>query len=174
MPTMTPHLLSPLDLGPFEVRNRLVMGSMHLGLEDRAEDVPALAAFLAERARGGAGLIVTGGFSPNRTGRLTPHGAQVTAATARDHRLITRDVHEAVEKVQIRELAIDAVVHDMKFVISMAPWSCGIIHCYRSLQCTTLYRKRFNRIWRMRIMICIHPSLGTSGAVCRDEEYDIF
>lgn len=55
------HLLSPLDLGRFEVRNRIVMGSMHVGLEDRTGDVKKLAAYLGERARGGAGMIVTGG-----------------------------------------------------------------------------------------------------------------
>ncbi|MCL6422630.1 NADPH-dependent 2,4-dienoyl-CoA reductase [Brachybacterium sp. JHP9] len=104
MPTMTPHLLSPLDLGPFTVRNRIVMGSMHVGLEDRAADAPALAAFLGERARGGPGLIVTGGFSPNRTGRLTPHGAQFTRAVAAAHRGITDAVHEAEGRVVLQLL----------------------------------------------------------------------
>src|SRR5699024_10007890 len=72
-------LLSPLDLGPFEVPNRIVMGSMHVGLEDRPADAKKLAAYLGERARGGAGLIVTGGYSPDRTGRLTPGGGQADA-----------------------------------------------------------------------------------------------
>ncbi|MFC0674867.1 oxidoreductase [Brachybacterium hainanense] len=88
------HLLSPLDLGPFTVRNRLVMGSMHTGLEDRAEDLPRLAEFLGERARGGAGLIITGGYSPDRSGRLTAHARPFDARTAGRHRLITRTVHE--------------------------------------------------------------------------------
>src|SRR5690625_6190099 len=65
-----PHLLSPLDLGRFEVRNRFVMGSMHTGLEDRPGDAKKLAAYLGERARGGVGLIVTGGYSPDRTGQI--------------------------------------------------------------------------------------------------------
>lgn len=90
-----PHLLSPLDVGPFTLRNRIVMGSMHTGLEDTVEDIPALAAFLAERARGGAGLLVTGGFSPDRSGRLTPHGAQATPALLGEHHRITDAVHEA-------------------------------------------------------------------------------
>src|SRR5699024_2433656 len=97
-PTVPPahtHLLSPLALGPFEVRNRIVMGSMHVGLEDRPADAKKLAAYLGERARGGAGLIVTGGYSPDRTGRLTPGGGQADARTMRGHRVVTREVHEA-------------------------------------------------------------------------------
>lgn len=64
-----PHLLQPLDLGHVRLRNRVVMGSMHTGLEDRPERYGALAAYLAERARGGAGLIVTGGVAPNGVAR---------------------------------------------------------------------------------------------------------
>ncbi|GAB2541382.1 2,4-dienoyl-CoA reductase FMN-binding domain-containing protein [Brachybacterium huguangmaarense] len=99
-----PHLLSPLDLGPFTVPNRIVMGSMHTGLEDAAEDVPALAAFLGERARGGAGLLVTGGFSPNRTGRLTPHGAQATRALLGRHGEITDAVHDGGSRIVLQLL----------------------------------------------------------------------
>src|SRR5690625_6027355 len=79
----------------FEVRNRFVMGSMHTGLEDRPGDAKKLAAYLGERARGGVGLIVTGGYSPDRTGRLTPRGAQADDRTLATHNLITREVHEA-------------------------------------------------------------------------------
>ncbi|MBK0331758.1 FAD-dependent oxidoreductase [Brachybacterium sp. MASK1Z-5] len=99
-----PHLLSPLDLGPFTVPNRLVMGSMHVGLEDEAADAPKLAAHLAERARGGVGLIVTGGYSPNLSGRLTPHGAQVRPRRMDAHRLVTRDVHEAGGRIVLQLL----------------------------------------------------------------------
>ena len=60
-----PRLLEPITLGDLTLRNRLVMGSMHTGLEDRVRDLPALAAYLAERARGGTGLIITGGFAPD-------------------------------------------------------------------------------------------------------------
>src|SRR5207248_826879 len=63
-----PHLLAPLDLGFTTLPNRVLMGSMHVGLEDRPKNVSRLAEFYAERARGGVGLIVTGGFAPNRTG----------------------------------------------------------------------------------------------------------
>ncbi|MGP9583625.1 MULTISPECIES: oxidoreductase [unclassified Brachybacterium] len=103
-PRTYPRLLSPLDLGPFEVRNRIVMGSMHVGLEDRPGDVKKLAAYLGERARGGAGLIVTGGFSPDRTGRLTPRGAQADTRTLRGHRVITREVHEADGRIILQLL----------------------------------------------------------------------
>ncbi len=61
-----PHLLSPLDLGFTTLRNRVVMGSMHTGLEDRFWNYPKLAAYFAERAKGGVGLMVTGGLSVNR------------------------------------------------------------------------------------------------------------
>ncbi|NMA78098.1 MAG: NADPH-dependent 2,4-dienoyl-CoA reductase, partial [Actinomycetales bacterium] len=104
VPRSFPRLLSPLDLGPFEVRNRVVMGSMHVGLEDRPGDVKKLAAYLGERARGGAGLIVTGGYSPDRTGRLTPGGAQADARTMRGHSLITREVHEADGRIILQLL----------------------------------------------------------------------
>lgn len=68
--TAYPHLLTPIDLGHVTLPNRVVMGSMHTGLEDRARDFPKLAAFFAERARGGASLIITGGFAPNIAGML--------------------------------------------------------------------------------------------------------
>ena len=67
-----PHLLSPITIGDLTLRNRAVMGSMHTGLEDYVWDVPKLAAYFAERARGGVGLIVTGGYSPNKRGWLKP------------------------------------------------------------------------------------------------------
>ena len=59
-----PHLLSPITLGSLTLRNRVVMGSMHTGLEDSPRHLPQLAAYFAERARGGVGLIITGGYSP--------------------------------------------------------------------------------------------------------------
>ncbi|MFC7375700.1 FAD-dependent oxidoreductase [Brachybacterium sp. GCM10030267] len=103
-PTALSRLLSPLDLGRFEVRNRIVMGSMHVGLEDQPREAKKLAAYLGERARGGAGLIVTGGYSPDRTGRLTPRGAQADARTLRAHDVITREVHEADGRIILQLL----------------------------------------------------------------------
>src|SRR5690606_12305762 len=70
MATPYPHLLSPLDLGFCTLPNRVLMGSMHTGLEDRARDYPKLAAYFAERARGGIGLMVTGGIAPSIRGWL--------------------------------------------------------------------------------------------------------
>ncbi len=89
-----PHLLAPLAVSGVTLRNRLVMGSMHTGLEDRARDYPKLAAYFAERARGGVGLIVTGGIAPNRTGWIAPFAGKLSARreVAR-HRLVTDAVH---------------------------------------------------------------------------------
>jgi 2,4-dienoyl-CoA reductase (NADPH2) len=89
-----PHLFAPLDLGFLALRNRIVMGSMHTGLEDRARDYPKLAAYFAERARGGAGLIVTGGIAPNVAGWVSPFAGKLNSRreVAR-HRLVTNAVH---------------------------------------------------------------------------------
>ncbi len=89
-----PHLLAPLDLGFTVLPNRVLMGSMHTGLEDRGEDYPKLAAYFAERARGGVGLIVTGGIAPNAAGWTKPFAGTLSGRRhlAR-HRLITGAVH---------------------------------------------------------------------------------
>ncbi|MCG8917407.1 NADPH-dependent 2,4-dienoyl-CoA reductase [Actinokineospora sp. PR83] len=100
-----PTLLSPLDLGFTTLRNRVVMGSMHTGLEDRARDIPKLAAYFAERARGGVGLMVTGGFAPNRAGWLSPFASKLTTpAEAVRHREVTGAVHEAGGKIALQVL----------------------------------------------------------------------
>jgi len=100
-----PNLLSPLDLGFTTLRNRVVMGSMHTGLEDRARDTDRLAEYFAERARGGVGLIITGGYAPNRTGWLLPFAAQMTSGSdARRHRRITGAVHDADGKILLQIL----------------------------------------------------------------------
>jgi 2,4-dienoyl-CoA reductase (NADPH2) len=92
--TTYPHLLEPLTVGGLTLRNRAVMGSMHTGLEDRAKHLPDLAAYFAERARGGAGLIVTGGYSPNVRGWLLPFGSMMTRRRHADrHRQVTDAVH---------------------------------------------------------------------------------
>jgi 2,4-dienoyl-CoA reductase (NADPH2) len=89
-----PRLLAPLDLGYARLRNRILMGSMHTGLEDKADDYPKLAAYFAERARGGTGLIVTGGIAPNRAGWVAPFAGKlsVRGEIAR-HRLVADAVH---------------------------------------------------------------------------------
>lgn len=105
MSTPYPRLLSPLDLGFTTLRNRVVMGSMHTGLEDRTRDIPKLAAYFAERARGGVGLIVTGGYAPNRTGWLLPLGADlITRRQAARHRKITDAVHAEGGRIALQIL----------------------------------------------------------------------
>lgn len=97
MPTSRyPHLLAPLDLGFVSLPNRVVMGSMHTGLEDRPEDFPKLAEYFAERARGQVGLIITGGIAPNMAGWTKPFAGKLTnGREVGRHRLITEAVHEA-------------------------------------------------------------------------------
>ncbi len=89
-----PHLLAPLELGHVTLPNRVLMGSMHTGLEDRAADYDKLAAYFAERARGGVGLMVTGGIAPSVAGWLKPFGGRLSMPwhVAR-HRKVTRAVH---------------------------------------------------------------------------------
>ncbi|HEX5658633.1 MAG TPA: NADPH-dependent 2,4-dienoyl-CoA reductase [Polyangiales bacterium] len=100
-----PHLLAPLDLGFTTLRNRVVMGSMHTGLEDKKRDFPKLAAYFAERARGGVGLIVTGGFNPNWEGWFYPFaGALTSRSELAQHRLVTNAVHEAGGKICMQVL----------------------------------------------------------------------
>jgi 2,4-dienoyl-CoA reductase (NADPH2) len=100
-----PHLLAPLDLGFTTLRNRVIMGSMHTGLEDRFYHYGKLAAFYRERARGGVGLIVTGGISPNRQGWLLPFGGTMNfAGDALNHRKVTRAVHEEGGKIVMQIL----------------------------------------------------------------------
>jgi 2,4-dienoyl-CoA reductase (NADPH2) len=92
--TPYPNLLKPLDLGFVTLPNRVLMGSMHTGLEDRARDYPRLAAYFAERARGGVGLIVTGGIAPNIAGWAKPFAGKLSWRTeVPRHRLIADAVH---------------------------------------------------------------------------------
>jgi len=91
-----PHLLAPLDLGFITLKNRVLMGSMHTGLEDRARDYPRLAAYFAERAAGGVGLIVTGGMAPTMRGWLAPFASSLIYPwQVKRHRLVTAAVHAA-------------------------------------------------------------------------------
>ena len=98
-----PHLLAPLDLGFTRLRNRVLMGSMHTGLEDDARSFARLTEYFAERARGGVGLIVTGGFAPNIEGWAAPFsGRLATRAAAARHRPITAAVHAEGGKIARR------------------------------------------------------------------------
>src|SRR5690606_2010590 len=90
-----PHLLRPLDLGFTQLKNRVLMGSMHTGLED-SRDLSKLAAYFRERAEGDVGLIVTGGFAPNLAGWAKPFaGTLSTSGAAKRHQVVTQAVHEA-------------------------------------------------------------------------------
>ncbi|MFY0408614.1 FAD-dependent oxidoreductase [Solicola sp. PLA-1-18] len=100
-----PLLLSPLDVGPFSLRNRVVMGSMHTGMEDRAKHLPELAAYVAERAKGGVAMIVTGGYAPHWRGWLLPAGSQMTSRRlAEKHRVVTDAAHEHGAKIVLQLL----------------------------------------------------------------------
>jgi 2,4-dienoyl-CoA reductase (NADPH2) len=100
-----PHLLAPLDLGFTTLKNRVIMGSMHTGLEDRFYNYGKLAAFYRERAAGGVGLIVTGGISPNRQGWLLPLGGTLNfLGDVVNHRRVTRAVHEEGGKILMQIL----------------------------------------------------------------------
>ncbi|MDD5250212.1 MAG: NADPH-dependent 2,4-dienoyl-CoA reductase [Rhodocyclaceae bacterium] len=100
-----PHLLAPLDLGFATLKNRVLMGSMHTGLEELADGPRRLAAFYAARARGGVGLIVTGGIAPNRAGTIAAGAAVLeTDAQAQAHRVVTAAVHAAGGKIALQIL----------------------------------------------------------------------
>ena len=100
-----PKLLAPLDLGFTTLRNRAIMGSMHTGLEDAARDFPRMAAFYAERARHGVGLIVTGGFAPNFEGWVKPFaGTLWTRSGARRHKQVADAVHAEGGKIALQIL----------------------------------------------------------------------
>ncbi|MFQ2908016.1 FAD-dependent oxidoreductase [Aeromonas allosaccharophila] len=100
-----PHLLTPLDLGFTQLRNRVLMGSMHTGLEEEKGGFDKLAAFYAERARGGVGLIVTGGIAPNLRGRLVPHGSQLSFPwQVSKHKKVTSAVHQEGGKIALQIL----------------------------------------------------------------------
>ncbi len=100
-----PHLLAPLDLGFTSLRNRVLMGSMHTNLEEARGGFAKLAAFYAERARGGVGLIVTGGIAPNLQGRLAPFGSQLSWPwQVGKHRKVTKAVHAEGGKIALQIL----------------------------------------------------------------------
>lgn len=100
-----PHLFEPLDLGFTTLKNRVVMGSMHTGLEDRFFNYGKLAAYFAERAKGGVAMMVTGGIAPNREGWLTPLGGTLNNhADVVNHRRVTYAVHKHDSKILLQIL----------------------------------------------------------------------
>jgi 2,4-dienoyl-CoA reductase (NADPH2) len=100
-----PHLFQPLDLGFTTLKNRVLMGSMHTGLEEEKNGYERMAAYFAERAQGQVGLIVTGGIAPNRSGWVAPFAAKMsTNAEARKHKIITEAVHAEGGKIAMQIL----------------------------------------------------------------------
>ncbi|WP_249672785.1 NADPH-dependent 2,4-dienoyl-CoA reductase [Pseudomonas abieticivorans] len=100
-----PHLLAPLDLGFTTLRNRSLMGSMHTGLEEKPGGFARMAAYFAERARGGVGLMVTGGIGPNEEGGVYAGAAKLSTPEEADkHKVVTQAVHEAGGKICLQIL----------------------------------------------------------------------
>lgn len=105
MSNQYPHILEPLDLGFTTIKNRIMMGSMHTGLEDRPWHFGELAEYFAERARGGVGLIVTGGFAPNHRGDLLPFGSKMVSSwQVPFHKKVTKAVHDNGSKILLQLL----------------------------------------------------------------------
>ncbi|UAW97094.1 NADPH-dependent 2,4-dienoyl-CoA reductase [Halopseudomonas nanhaiensis] len=119
--SLYPNLLAPLDLGFTTLKNRTLMGSMHTGLEERAHGFERMAAYFAERARGGVGLIVTGGIGPNDEGSVA-HGAakMTTPEEAEQHKVVTAAVHEAGGKICMQILHAGRYAYSPKQVSASA------------------------------------------------------
>jgi 2,4-dienoyl-CoA reductase (NADPH2) len=99
------HLLAPLDLGFTQLKNRVLMGSMHTGLEEAPDGFERMAVYYAERARGGVGLIVTGGVSPNEAGCVAPGAAKLNSENeVKRHQIVTRAVHQEGGKIAMQIL----------------------------------------------------------------------
>ncbi|MDU9390231.1 NADPH-dependent 2,4-dienoyl-CoA reductase [Pseudomonas sp. zfem002] len=116
-----PHLLAPLDLGFTTLRNRTLMGSMHTGLEEKPDGFERMAAYFAERARGGVGLMVTGGIGPNVEGGVYSGAAKLsTVEEAEKHRIVTQAVHEAGGKICLQILHAGRYAYSPKQVAPSA------------------------------------------------------
>ncbi|MFF2411721.1 FAD-dependent oxidoreductase [Streptomyces sp. NPDC058092] len=116
-----PNLLSPLDLGFTTLPNRVLMGSMHIGLEEVERGFERMAAFYAERARGGVGLMVTGGIAPNARACSFPGGAEMTTeAEAEQHAQVTAAVHEAGGRIAMQILHFGRYAHHPDLVAPSA------------------------------------------------------
>jgi 2,4-dienoyl-CoA reductase (NADPH2) len=124
--SLYPTLLTPLDLGFTQLKNRVLMGSMHTGLEEEKGGFDKLAAFYAERARGGVGLIVTGGIAPNLRGRLVPHGSQLSFPwQVAKHKKVTGAVHQEGGKIALQ------ILHAGRYAyhpFSLAPSAIKALH----------------------------------------------
>lgn len=116
-----PHIFEPLDLGFTTLKNRIVMGSMHTGLEDRFFNYGKLAAYFAERAKGGVAMMITGGIAPNREGWLTPLGGTLNQkADVFNHRRLTKAAHQYGSKLVMQILHSGRYGYH-PFVVSASP-----------------------------------------------------
>ncbi len=116
-----PNMLAPLDLGFTTLKNRVLMGSMHTGLEESPNGFEKMAAFYAERARGGVGIIVTGGIAPNEAGAVGPGaGKMSTEEEAEEHQVVTQAVHEAGGKICMQILHAGRYAYHPKLVAPSA------------------------------------------------------
>ena len=116
-----PNLLAPLDLGFTTLKNRTLMGSMHTGLEEKPGGFERMAAYFAERARGGVGLMVTGGIGPNEEGGVYSGAAKLTTLEeAEKHKIVTRAVHEADGKICMQILHAGRYAYSPKSVAPSA------------------------------------------------------
>ncbi len=116
-----PHLMAPLDLGFTTLRNRSLMGSMHTGLEEKPGGFERMAAYFSERAKGGVGLIVTGGIAPNEEGGVYSGAAKLTTAEeAEKHLVVTQAVHDAGGKICLQILHAGRYAYSPKQVAPSA------------------------------------------------------
>ncbi|WP_296217368.1 NADPH-dependent 2,4-dienoyl-CoA reductase [Pseudomonas sp. UBA2684] len=116
-----PHLLAPLDLGFTTLKNRTLMGSMHTGLEEKPGGFERMAAYFAERARGGVGLMVTGGIGPNEEGGVYSGAAKLTTVEeAEKHKIVTQAVHAADGKICMQILHAGRYAYSPKSVAPSA------------------------------------------------------
>ena len=116
-----PHLMAPLDLGFTTLRNRSLMGSMHTGLEEKPGGFERMAAYFSERAKGGVGLIVTGGIAPNEEGGVYSGAAKLTTAEeAEKHVVVTQAVHDAGGKICLQILHAGRYAYSPKQVAPSA------------------------------------------------------
>jgi 2,4-dienoyl-CoA reductase (NADPH2) len=154
-----PHLLQPLDLGFLTLPNRLLMGSMHTRLETLEDPARRIARFYAERAKGGVGLIVTGGFAPNAEGRLEPDGPLFNhASQIAEHRPVTQAVHAHGARIALQILHAGRYA---KVAGAVGPSSIA----------SPINPKAPRRMTEADILACIE-AYGVTAALAREAGYD--
>ena len=154
-----PKLFEPLTINKVELKNRVIMGSMHTGLEDRLWDVDKLAAYYAERAKGGAALIITGGIAPTRAGLLSPFAGKLTnKLDVIRHRRLTSAVHKEGGKIAMQVLYAGRYGYTpFKFSVS---WEKSPVHPFQPIKMNDALIK--HAIW----------SYGRCAKLAREAGYD--